>query len=160
MTTRNALSSRVSNDWRSRFVLPVISALLALALPLSAQAEVIAYDMVGSTSDNLISYTNPWTGAFGSAGDGFQKYQRGVSPSIPFSVLDDSLAIFPGDSLGIIKDGNTDVFFGIVDTENPQNSGPVTATWVFDIAGASDLGLHALVECAAVDQSGEWVFRR
>ena len=141
MTTRNAPSSRVGNNWRSGFVLPVIPALLALALPMSAQAEVIATDMVGSTSSNLISYSNPWAGAFSSAGDGFQKYRRGVSPSIPFSVLDDSLAIFPPDSLGIIKDGNLDEFFGVTDTQNGDNSGPVTATWVFSIAGGTGLEL-------------------
>ena len=102
----------------------------------------VAYDMVGSGSQNLTSYTNIWTDAFASAGDGFQKYQRGVSASIPFAVLDDSLSIFTSDSLGIVKEGNTDVFFGIVDTENSDNSGPVSATLVFDITGASGLGLQ------------------
>lgn len=61
--------------------------------------------MVNSGSLNLISHSNPFDGAFTSASDGFQKYQRGVSLSIPFSVLDDSLVIFPTDSLGIIRDG-------------------------------------------------------
>ena len=101
----------------------------------------VAFDMVASTDLNLTSFTNPWAGAFGSPGDGFQKYQRGVSASIPFSIADDSLSIFPGDSLGIIKEGNTDVFFGVTDTQNADNSGPVSATWVFDVSGASGLGL-------------------
>ncbi len=114
---------------------------LALALPHGSTAQVVAFDMVGSTSLNLNSFTNPWNGAFGSAGDGFQKYQRGVSATIPFAVLDDSLTIFPSDSQGIIKEGNTDVFFGVVDTENPQNSGPVSATWEFDVSGATGLVL-------------------
>jgi len=106
-----------------------------------ATAQTIAYDMVGSASLNLTSYTNPWTGAFTSAGDGFQKYRRGVSPSIPFSVLDDTLSIFPGDTLGVIGEGNTDEFFGVTDTQNGDNSGPVTATWVFDVGGATNLVL-------------------
>ncbi|MEE8426211.1 MAG: hypothetical protein V3S15_02930, partial [Woeseiaceae bacterium] len=80
-------------------------------------------------------------GAFSSAGDGFQKYQRGVSSSIPFSVLDDSLSIFTPDSLGIIDEGNLDIFFGVTDTVNGDNSGPVSATWVFDISGGTDLAL-------------------
>ncbi|MEN8239572.1 MAG: ExeM/NucH family extracellular endonuclease, partial [Actinomycetota bacterium] len=101
----------------------------------------VAFDMVGSGSQNLVSFTNPFNGAFASAGDGFQKYQRGVSSSIPFGVADDSLVIFPPDTLGIIKDGNTDEFFGVIDTENPQNAGPVSATWVFDISGGSGLSL-------------------
>jgi predicted extracellular nuclease len=106
-----------------------------------ALAGTVAYDMVGSASQNLVSYTNPWTNTFSSAGDGFQKYQRGVSSSIPFSVLDDSLSIFTGDSLGIIGEGNTDEFFGVTDTENGDNSGAVSATWVFDVGGAGPLQL-------------------
>jgi predicted extracellular nuclease len=114
---------------------------LAIALPGPAQAQVIASDMVDSASQNLLSYTNPWTDAFGSAGDGFQKYQRGVSATIPFSLADDSLSIYPPDNLGIIDEGNTDIFFGVTDTVNNDNSGPVTATWVFNIAGSSNLEL-------------------
>jgi predicted extracellular nuclease len=106
-----------------------------------AQAQVVASDMTASTSQNLISFNNPSNGAFASPGDGFQKYQRGVSATIPFSVLDDSLVTFPGDTLGIIDDNNVDIFFGVTDTENPDNSGPVSATWVFNIAGSADLAL-------------------
>ena len=102
---------------------------------------VVAYDMVGSASQNLVSYTNPWTGAFGSYSDGFQKYKRWVSPTIPYSVMDDSLSIYTSDSLGIIKEGNTDEFFGVTDTVNSDTSGPVSATWVFDVSGAADLSL-------------------
>ena len=118
----------------------LIRLVVALALVLLPQAvfgQVVAVRLAGSASQNLISHTNPWDGGFTSAGDGFQKFQRGVSPSIPFSVVDDSLVIFPADSLGIIKDGNTDVFFGVTDTVNADTSGPVIATWVFDISGAS-----------------------
>jgi len=116
-------------------------ALLSLLMTGSAIAGDLAFDMVGSADQNLISFTNPYDGAFTSAGDGFQKYQRGVSASIPFSIMDDSLVIFPGDNQGIIKNGNTDVFFGATDTVNDDTSGPVSATWVFDISGASNLGL-------------------
>ena len=137
MTQINTRSSSV-NFWRRVFIVPVA---FVLAFPLLANAQVIASDMDGSSSLNLISYSNPFEFAFGSPGDGFQKYQRGVSSSIPFAVLDDSLSIFPPDNLGIIKEGNTDIFFGVVDTENSDNSGPVEATWVFNISGASDLGL-------------------
>ena len=72
---------------------------------------VVAYDMVGSTSQNLLSYSNIWEVGFTSLADGFKKYQRDVSASIPYDVLDDSLSIFPADSKGIIKEGNTDEFF-------------------------------------------------
>ena len=115
--------------------------LLAFALPTNAAAVVVASDMVNSGSQNLVSFSNPSAGAFGSPGDGFQKYQRGVSPTIPFSVLDDSFSVFPADTLGIIDETNSDVFFGVTDTENPDNSGPVSATWVFDVENRSGLVL-------------------
>ena len=122
------------------FVLLTVTS-VSLAPSRAVQAQVVASDMLDSGSQNLLSYSNPFNGAFASAGDGFQKYQRGVSATIPFSVTDDSLIIFPPDTLGIIRDGNTDIFFGVTDTQNPQNSGPVSATWVFDISGATDLVL-------------------
>jgi predicted extracellular nuclease len=106
-----------------------------------AHAQVVASDMTASTSQNLLSYTNAYNGAFSSSGDGFQKYQRGVSATIPFSVLDDSLVSFPPDSQGIIDDNNLDEFFGVTDTQNGDNSGPISATWVFNIAGVTDLAL-------------------
>jgi hypothetical protein len=108
----------------------------------SDQSDLVAYDMSEEGSLNLISCTNPFNGAFASAEDGFQKYQRGVSPSIPSAVLDDSLSVSPTDALGIIKEGNTDVFFGVVDTVNPQNAGGLTnASWAFNIGGATGLVL-------------------
>ena len=103
--------------------------------------QVVAFDMVGSNAQNLSSFTNAFDGAFSSSADGFQKYQRSVSASIPFSVLDDSASIFPGDSLGIIREDNLDVFFGVTDTVNNDNSGDVTASWVFDVSGSTGLGL-------------------
>ena len=112
--------------------------------PATAQGTttVIAYDMVGSVSQNLISYTDDPAIPFGSAADGFNKFQRGVSPTIPFAVTDDSAGSFPPDTLGIIKTGNTDEFFGIADTNNGDTGGrDVVATWVFNVAGAENLSL-------------------
>ncbi len=91
----------------------------------SAAPTVVAFDMVNSASQNLNAHTNAFAGAFASGGDGFEKYQRGVSASIPFAVVDDSLSIFPARRRGIIGEANTDEFFGVIDTENPQNAGPV-----------------------------------
>ena len=135
---------------------------VTMVVPRAASAQVVAFDLVGSASQNLTSFTNPFNGAFVSAGDGFQKYQRGVSATIPFSVLDDSLVIFPTDNLGIVKDGNLDEFFGVVDTENPQNSGPVSATWTFDVSAAS-LGLVLSIDMGAMgdfesSDSFEWTY--
>ncbi|WP_217358699.1 ExeM/NucH family extracellular endonuclease [Thalassococcus sp. S3] len=109
--------------------------------PAGAPRQTVAFDMVGSSSENLTSFTNT-APAFSSLGDGFGKYQVGVSGSIPFAIVDDSNADFAGDQLGIIDaSSNTDEFFGVVDTENGDNSGPVSATWSFDIAGFEDLSL-------------------
>jgi len=112
----------------SNWTTTLLSLLLFMLTSGQAAAQVIASDMTGSTSQNLISYSNSFNGAFSSAGDGFQKYQRGVSPSIPFSVLDDSVSIFPPDSQGIIREDNLNIFFGATDTQNGDNSGPVSAT--------------------------------
>ncbi len=107
----------------------------------AAGAVPVAFDLVGSGSQNLISHTNAFAGAFSSAADGFEIYQRGVSSSIPFALLDDSAGSFPPDSLGIIGTSNTGRFFGVADTENSDNSGPVSASWDFDISGFTDLSL-------------------
>ena len=129
------------NTKETQWIIGLAVALVLTLLPQAVFGQVVAYDMVGSASQNLINYNNPWTDAFSSSSDGFQKYQRGVSASIPYAINDDSLSIYPPDSLGIIKEGNTDEFFGVTDTVNGDNSGPVTATWVFDISGASGMSI-------------------
>jgi hypothetical protein len=62
-------------------ILAMVFSTLTLKIQPAYASDVIAYDMVGSASQNLVSYTNDWTGAFSSPGDGFQKYQRGASSS-------------------------------------------------------------------------------
>lgn len=120
----------------------ILAAAAALGLSGAASADIIAFDLVGSGSQNLISHTNPQAGAYSSAGDGFEIYQRGVSGSIPFAVLDDSLATFPPDTQGIIDDNNTGRFFGVTDTVNSDPlSDTVSASWDFDISGYGDLSL-------------------
>ena len=127
---------------KKRLSVAMSAALLGLvAGSTNAQEVVIASDMVNSSASNLITFNNPYNGAFASSGDGFQKYQRGVSPSIPFAVLDDSLLTFQSDTQGIIDDNNLNEFFGVTDTVNSDNSGPVSASWTFDISGESGLGL-------------------
>ncbi len=155
---------------RRAFGLVAILALVASVAPYgptavqpAAAATQVAFDMVGSVSQNLLSQTNPFAGAFASAGDGFEKYQRGVSASIPFAVLDDSLTVFPADSLGIVGEANVDEFFGVVDTTNSDNpSGVVAAEWVFDISGASNLELSiamgAMGDFEASSDSFEWSY--
>ena len=105
----------------------------------AAPGTIIAYDMLGSQSQNLVSFTTD-APQFSSAGDGFGKYT--VGDSIPFAIVDDSGGSFPTDTLGIIDStANTDEFFGLVDTQNSDNDGPLNAVWVFDIEGYENLSL-------------------
>ena len=91
---------------------------------------------------NLNSFSQtPAAGAFASTQDGFQRFQVGVSPSIPNDLMDDSTTTFPADQWGIINRGvKADGWFGLADTENPNNlTGDVVATWEFEVGGASAL---------------------
>ena len=136
------MSGKLSNPAARPTLLALLLLPMLVGFPALLEADVIAFDMVASASQNLVSYTDDPAIPFTSPGDGFNKFQRGVSLSIPFAVVDDSAGSFPPDTLGIIKTGNTDEFFGIVDTNNDDTGGrDVVATWVFDISGATDLGL-------------------
>jgi len=143
-----------------------LSAALSLCLAaVPAIADDIAWDMVSSTSQNLVSFSTD-APVFSSPGDGFQKYQVGVSESIPYGLVDDTNNGYAADGGGIIDAAtDTDVFFGVIDTVNNDNPGPdpYHATWVFDISGAiSDVVLH--VDLAAMgdfeaDDSYEWSYQ-
>ena len=126
---------------RIRTIATVSILLAGTLINTSASAAVVAFDMVGSTSQNLVLFNNLWNTGFASSEDGFQRYRRGFSPSIPRSLLDDSLTAFPGDTLGIIDENNLDQFFGVTDTQNPDNDGPVSATWTFNVSGLTNLFL-------------------
>ena len=117
-----------------------VAAIILFTQPAQSASNPIAYDLMGSSSQNLIQHTNHHAFAFSSSADGFQKYQRLASASIPFSLMDDSLANFPADSLGIIDERNLDQFFGVTDTANGDNpTGEVVATWDFDINNQQNL---------------------
>ncbi len=138
-------SSHPRKLFASFSIVALVATLLAAVASVGtagAAPSIIASALVPGGPVNQVSHTNPWAGAFSSAGDGFEIYNRATSPTIPFAVLDDSLSIFPPDSLGIIKEGNLDDFFGVVDTINADNSSPVSASWVFDISDASALSLN------------------
>jgi CheY-like chemotaxis protein len=100
---------------------------------------------------NRISYAQtPAPGTFASAADGFDRYQIGVSSSIPFDLIDQTTSGSPSDTFGIFVQGvKTDGWFGIADTDNPDNvGGASTATWQFDVAGAS--GLEVSIDMGAI----------
>ena len=103
--------------------------------------NVIAKDDFDSTL-NLNSFVqSPLPGTFASNFDGFESYQVGVSSSIPDALKDDSNNGVPSDNHGIVDTSSkTDAWFGITDLNNPNNVlGFGTASWEFDITGASDL---------------------
>jgi hypothetical protein len=91
---------------------------------------------------NLISFSqSPAAETFLDSQDGFQRYQVGVSSSIPNDLMDDSTSTAPNDAWGIInRAAKIDGWFGLADTFNDQNpTGDVTAAWSFNISGASAL---------------------
>ena len=118
------------------FTLPVNFTVDSPVIP-----QVIAKDDFDSTL-NLNSFSQtPAPGAFSSNFDGFETYQVGVSSSIPAALIDDSTNGNPGDTQGIVDSSTkTDAWFGVTDVANPDNpGGSATATWEFDISGATDL---------------------
>lgn len=111
---------------------------------------VIARDDFAS-SFNLNSFSqSPVAGAFSSPADGFEVYQVGVSSTIPFALVDDSAAVFPNDTQGIVdSNSKTDPWFGVVDIDNGENpTGTGTATWEFNVSGAS--ALEVSIDMAAM----------
>ncbi|MCI0681425.1 MAG: hypothetical protein L0Y71_04910 [Gemmataceae bacterium] len=120
-------------------VRPAIEALEDRSVP-----AIIAADLFHSSTHNLDNYTNsaeafPSGPNYPSAADSFARMQRAVTGvNTPFGILDDSAGSFPGDQHGIIGTSNTDTFFGVTDTQSQNNpGGPVTASWVFNIAAAT-----------------------
>lgn len=131
------LSQAADFDIRSPDIGPAESLCLANNPP---SPDAVAWDMVNSTSQRLISFETD-AAPFISPADCFGKKQRGVDATIPFGALDDSLTIFPDDDQGIIGESNTEQFFCIVDTINDQNQGVLAATWAFDISNVTELSL-------------------
>jgi uncharacterized protein len=124
---------------------------LAAGLGLSASAMgavPIAFDTFDSTVD-LISFTQNPLG-YTNAGDAFQVFQRGVSATVPFQLLDDTISIFPADTAGIISETKSDRWFGVTDTINPENPSNAVnvAEWVFAVSGAT--GLSVSVDMGAM----------
>jgi len=102
---------------------------------------VIAKDDFDS-STNLNSFSqSPLPGAFSNSADGFETFQAGISSTIPGNLVDESLDGNAGDTHGVIDTSTkTDIWFGIADVVNDDNpSGVGTATWEFDVTGATDL---------------------
>jgi hypothetical protein len=92
---------------------------------------------------NLTSFTQSPTATTLTGSRGFREYQASMIPNIPFNLIDESTSGFPNDTQGIINVGaKPDGWFGVLDTVDPSNPNPNglgTATWQFNVAGASSL---------------------
>jgi len=128
-----------------------------MSMTMMAGSTTVAFDLVGSTSQNLTSFAVTTSGGADpdtwSPGDWFGVASYGAWPQgagVPFGLADDSVEDISGagvsasDQQGII-DGttaSTDRFFSGVDMVNASNAGGTgTATWVFDISGFENLML-------------------
>ncbi len=94
---------------------------------------------------NLISRTITVDMNFMNLGDfwGVTNAYTGNPVNTPFAIVDDTnpacANFFPNDNNGIIPCNYGNQFFGMTDTENPDNMGPVSAEWVFDVSSAINL---------------------
>ncbi|WP_442484108.1 dockerin type I domain-containing protein [Aeoliella sp. SH292] len=83
---------------------------------------------------NLPVGSDARTLAFASTGDMFGIEDRNDAPAS--ALLDNTAIGSPSDASGIVRGSDFANFFGVADTENNDNAGPLTATWTFDISQA------------------------
>ena len=105
--------------------------------------EVIGTNDFDASTTNLVTTTTSLAGglnSFSSTGDAWGIYSHPGGG--PFALFDDTVngsgggAAFPTDTVGIAQSTKTDNFFGIVDTENGDNAGPISVVFDFDISSA------------------------
>ncbi len=112
--------------------------------PAPANPYCIASDDFDSPT-NLVSRTITVDMAFMNIGDlwGITNAFTGDPVNTPFALVDDTnpacANFFANDDIGIIPCNYGNRFFGMTDTENPDNMGPVSAEWVFNISSAVNL---------------------
>lgn len=106
------------------------------------------------TDANLVS-GNQFGMSIWSPGDAFWPMTRAdLGPNLPtgmpFGISDDSVVAAAGNSVfasdtqgfaGMAFENNG--FFGIIDTENLVNQGPIVAEFVFDVTGMSNISVNA-----------------
>lgn len=116
-------------------------ALVALVCsPLASSAQqVVAASNDFDNPVNLLNTTIVVDNPFGSPGDIFDV--TSASPPVPFALVDDTNPACPGffanDNQGAVACAYPGNFFGMVDTENNENMGPVSAEWTFDISSVN-----------------------
>lgn len=146
-----------------------LTALLLTPLATLAQTPFAGEDFdEGATNGGFAATTMVFTpdlsgsairSSWGSRFDRFGEVSRidGGYPGgegLPFGLRDDSLEFLPGtdppepheqffagDTSGFVAADKFDDFVVSIDTVNPNNAGPVSAVWTFDISGRSNLGM-------------------
>ncbi|TWT37619.1 hypothetical protein KOR34_25750 [Posidoniimonas corsicana] len=154
----------------TRVSIPLLMSLV-VAMPTAASAATpfAGEDFDGgATNGGFTAATQVFTpdnsgfsdkGTFTEGGSIFDRY--GIvsrADNIPFDVQDDSAGNFPPDSMGILENGKIDNVVLLADTENGDNSGPVTAEWTFDISGRSNLELSIDMAMVGDFEAGDDTF--
>ncbi|QDT70173.1 hypothetical protein MalM25_31190 [Planctomycetes bacterium MalM25] len=130
----------------------MLAALACLPLAASASTPFAGEDFDGGASNGVAQPTssmytpdnnsNDPPGTFSPGGSFFDRFGIVTREDVPNDVNDDSVSVFPTDSIGYIPETKTDNFFLLVDVENGQNpGGTVSAEWEFNVAGRSNLEL-------------------
>jgi len=128
-----------------KFIYLFVSLLLLMST--SIKATIIAQDLSLLPGQGVLDFQYTHDIHFSSDLDGAQVYFPNES-DIPNALIDNSV-VHSTDNLGIITSENSNTFFGIVDTLNPDNpSGNVGAIWRIDISGIEQLNFF--IEVAAM----------
>ena len=120
--------------------------LFILTFSHSLKAELIAFDLTDSGSQNRLSYQNQFTGGFSSSQDAFHVVKSNDLLFAPEQFLDRSHQA--ADSLGLVDvtESNFTHSFVVSDTVNSDhNLGFLSAIWTFDISGYQNIELSMAV---------------
>lgn len=115
----------------------LVAGLLAVPSTTAVADPTVVASTLGDDADlNLLTADADAVG-YSKPADGFGTYQRGVSTTIPFALLDDSAGSFTPDTQGVIDTGETFPFVGATDTVNGDAfADRQVASFTFDVSGA------------------------
>lgn len=117
----------------------------ALLPTVADDINVTGFQFGGAFTTEQILASDARTLAFSSDADMFGIEDRNDNP--PFVLVDDSAS--SSDTAGILQSSDFGNSFGVVDIENSDSSGPLSASWTFDISSATG-GLELSIDIAAM----------
>ena len=132
-----------------RFLSAITMAILILGSGAGASADIIAFNDFDSSSNLISGAVSPdlsGNNGFFPTDNRFDIFgitNRSAAESRNSNdLLDDSTGSYAADSFGILKTAKTDNVFAVEDLNNSDNpSGTGTASWTFDITGATNLSI-------------------